>query len=187
MEKTDIKSLNYEELQEFIKETGEKAFRAKQIYQWMHEKLAEGFDEMTNLSGVLREKLKQTCIYTCLEPVEVLTSKLDGTQKYLFRLYPYQEEWIMADEGEKISYDRLPAGTYTFQVKTIFQDQSEGDVSTLKVVIAPHWSETLWFRLLVAAGLISIVLIYLHRVRLKQKRIQYELRLEHELFTVNME
>ena len=86
MEKTDIKSLNYEELQEFIKETGEKAFRAKQIYQWMHEKLAEGFDEMTNLSGVLREKLKQTCIYTCLEPVEVLTSKLDGTQKYLFRL-----------------------------------------------------------------------------------------------------
>lgn len=72
-------------------------------------------------------------------------------------------------------------------MKTIFQDQSEGDVSTLKVVIAPHWSETLWFRLLVAAGLISIVLIYLHRVRLKQKRIQYELRLEHELFTVNME
>ena len=66
MEKTDIKSLNYEELQEFIKETGEKAFRAKQISQWMHEKLAEGFDEMTNLSGVLREKLKQTCIYTCL-------------------------------------------------------------------------------------------------------------------------
>ena len=112
---------------------------------------------------------------------------LTKLQKYLFRLYPYQEEWIMADEGEKISYDRLPAGTYTFQVKTIFQDQSEGDVSNLKVVIAPHWSETLWFRLLVAAGLISIVLIYLHRLRLKQKRIQYELRLEHELFTVNME
>lgn len=112
---------------------------------------------------------------------------LTKLQKYLFRLYPYQEEWIMADEGEKISYDRLPAGTYTFQVKTIFQDQSESDVSTLKVVIAPHWSETLWFRLLVMAGLISVVLIYLHRLRLKQKRIQYELRLEHELFTVNME
>lgn len=112
---------------------------------------------------------------------------LGKLQKYLYRLYPYQEEWIMADEGEKISYDRLPAGTYTFQVKTIFQDQSEGDVSTLKVVIAPHWSETFWFRLLVAAGLVSIVLIYLHRLRLKQKRIQYELRLEHELFTVNME
>ena len=40
---------------------------------------------------------------------------LTKLQKYLFRLYPYQEEWIMADEGEKISYDRLPAGTYTFR------------------------------------------------------------------------
>lgn len=112
---------------------------------------------------------------------------LSKLQKYLFRLYPYQEEWIMADEGEKISYDFLPAGTYTFQVKTIFQDQSEGDVSSLTVVIDPHWSETLWFRLLMMAGLIAAMLIYLHRLRLKQKRIQYELRLEHELFTVNME
>ena len=41
MEKTDIKSLNYEELQEFFKELGEKPFRAKQVYQWMHEKLVE--------------------------------------------------------------------------------------------------------------------------------------------------
>ena len=112
---------------------------------------------------------------------------LSKLQKYLFRLYPYQKEWIMANEGEKISYDRLPAGSYTFQVKTIFQDQSEGDVSALTVIIAPHWSETLWFRLLIATGLVSIILIYVHRLRLKQKRIQYELRLEHELFTVNME
>lgn len=65
---------------------GEKAFRAKQIYQWMHEKQAESFEEMTNLSKSLREKLKENCTYTCLEPVEILTSALDGTQKYLFRL-----------------------------------------------------------------------------------------------------
>ena len=112
---------------------------------------------------------------------------LHKLQKYLYRLYPYQEEWIMADEGEKISYDRLPAGEYTFQVKTVFQDQSEGEVSSLAIVVDPHWSETWWFRLLVAVGLISMVLVYLHRVRLKEKRVQYELRLEHELFTVNME
>lgn len=112
---------------------------------------------------------------------------LHKLQKYLYRLYPYQEEWIMADEGDKISYDRLPAGEYTFQVKTIFQDQSEGEVSTLAVVVDPHWSETWWFRLLLAAGLTGMVMIYLHRVRLKEKRVQYELRLEHELFTVNME
>ncbi|WP_072542483.1 hybrid sensor histidine kinase/response regulator transcription factor [Bacteroides mediterraneensis] len=112
---------------------------------------------------------------------------LHKLQKYLYRLYPYQEEWIMADEGDKISYDRLPAGEYTFQVKTVFQDQSEGEVSSLAIVVDPHWSETWWFRLLVAVGLISMVLVYLHRVRLKEKRVQYELRLEHELFTVNME
>lgn len=86
MEKTDIKSLNYEELQEFFKELGEKPFRAKQVYQWMHEKLTGDFDEMTNLSKSLREKLKTSCALTCLTPVEVLTSEIDGTQKYLFRL-----------------------------------------------------------------------------------------------------
>ncbi|MCI5994642.1 MAG: 23S rRNA (adenine(2503)-C(2))-methyltransferase RlmN [Blautia sp.] len=86
MEKTDIKSLNYEELQEFFKELGEKPFRAKQVYQWMHEKLTADFDEMTNLSKSLREKLKTSCALTCLTPVEVLTSEIDGTQKYLFRL-----------------------------------------------------------------------------------------------------
>ena len=86
MEKTDIKSLNYEELQEFFKELGEKPFRAKQVYQRMHEKLTGDFDEMTNLSKSLREKLKTSCALTCLTPVEVLTSEIDGTQKYLFRL-----------------------------------------------------------------------------------------------------
>ena len=86
MGKTDIKSLDYGELQEFLKTMGEKAFRAKQIYQWMHEKQAESFEEMTNLSKSLREKLKENCTYTCLEPLEILTSALDGTQKYLFRL-----------------------------------------------------------------------------------------------------
>lgn len=86
MEKTDIKSMNYEELQGFFKELGEKPFRAKQVYQWMHEKLTGDFDEMTNLSKSLREKLKTSCALTCLTPVEVLTSEIDGTQKYLFRL-----------------------------------------------------------------------------------------------------
>lgn len=50
MEKKDIVSYNYDELQDEIKSIGEKPFRAKQIYAWLHEKLAEEFDEMTNLS-----------------------------------------------------------------------------------------------------------------------------------------
>ena len=54
MEKKDIVSYNYDELQDEIKSIGEKPFRAKQIYAWLHEKLAEEFDEMTNLSKALR-------------------------------------------------------------------------------------------------------------------------------------
>lgn len=84
--KTDIKSLDYVELQELLTGMGEKAFRAGQLYQWMHQKLAESFDDMTNLSKGLRERLSGSCSYTCLTPVQVLTSKIDGTQKYLFRL-----------------------------------------------------------------------------------------------------
>ena len=86
MEKTDIKSLDYEELQQFMASLGEKPFRAKQLYEWMHEKLAADLDEMTNLSKGLRKKLKETTDYTSLEVVERLVSGIDGTEKYLFCL-----------------------------------------------------------------------------------------------------
>ena len=57
--KTDIKSLNQNELIEFIESLGEKAFRAKQVYQWIHEKQIDSFDEMTNISKKLIENLKE--------------------------------------------------------------------------------------------------------------------------------
>lgn len=47
----DIKSLTLPELQEEMEKLGEKTYRAKQIYGWMHEKLADRFEGMTNLSG----------------------------------------------------------------------------------------------------------------------------------------
>ena len=86
IEKTDIRSLSLEELKAWFKEQGEKPFRAGQLYQWMHQKLAGSFDEMTNLSKSLREKLAEETEYTVLKPVEILTSEIDGTQKYLFEL-----------------------------------------------------------------------------------------------------
>ena len=55
-------------------------------YSWMHERLASGFDEMTNISKSLREALEEEYDYTNLEIVEIQRSKLDGTCKYLFRL-----------------------------------------------------------------------------------------------------
>lgn len=82
---TDIKSMTMEELKELMKEIGDKPFRAKQIYSWLHEHLVTSYDEMTNLPKSLKEKLKEYPI-TALEPIDVQISKIDGTRKYLFRL-----------------------------------------------------------------------------------------------------
>ena len=86
MEKQDIKSMTQEELRAFLVSLGEKTFRTAQIYQWMHEKLASSFGDMTNLSKVLRQKLQDACEYVSLEKVRVQISQIDGTRKYLFRL-----------------------------------------------------------------------------------------------------
>ena len=88
--KKDLKSLNLEQLTEELLNIGEKKFRAKQVYSWIHEKLVDSFDEMTNLSKDLREKLKENYTLNSMEVVAVQTSKIDGTQKYLFRLYDGQ-------------------------------------------------------------------------------------------------
>jgi len=84
--KTDIKSLNLKELTVFIEELGEKAFRAKQIYQWLHIKQVNSFDEMTNISKAFIEKLKENASLTILKKEDFQESKLDGTRKYLFCL-----------------------------------------------------------------------------------------------------
>lgn len=83
---SDIKSLSLEELTQELAACGEKAFRAKQMYEWMHVKLARDFSEMTNLSKELREQCGKRYRYTALEAVRVQESKIDGTKKYLFKL-----------------------------------------------------------------------------------------------------
>lgn len=86
MEKTDIKSLNLEELTALITSMGEKPFRARQLYEWMHKKLAAGYGEMTNLPAGLKQRLMETCEYTSLKTAKELVSSVDGTRKYLFVL-----------------------------------------------------------------------------------------------------
>ncbi len=85
-EKIDIKSLNFDELKALISDMGGRAFRTEQIYKWLHQKAVTSFDEMTNLSKDFREKLNNKCTITCLNPVKILTSKIDGTKKFLFQL-----------------------------------------------------------------------------------------------------
>ena len=83
---TDLKNLTLEELTDYLKSRGEKAFRAKQLYQWMHQKLATDVSEMSNLPAALREQLAEECSYTVLRQEQVQISKQDGTRKYLFAL-----------------------------------------------------------------------------------------------------
>ena len=84
--KIDIKSLNQKELGELLCSWGEKAFRAKQIYEWLHVKQVTSFAEMTNISAKLRERLKKQCSLVVLTQELVQISKQDGTRKYLFAL-----------------------------------------------------------------------------------------------------
>lgn len=86
MEQLDIKSQSLPELKKTVESLSEKPFRAKQIYEWLHKKHADSFQEMTNLSVSLREKLERNWQILSLKVLEVQTSKLDGTQKYLFAL-----------------------------------------------------------------------------------------------------
>lgn len=85
-EKIDIKSLNFDELSALISDMGGRAFRTEQLYKWLHQKAVVSFDEMTNLSKDFREKLNNKYTITCLKPVKILTSKTDGTKKFLFCL-----------------------------------------------------------------------------------------------------
>ncbi len=82
----DIKSLNLEELIIEMESRNEKKFRAKQLYEWMHQKLARGFEEMSNLPKEMRTLLMERYSYTSLKIARVQESKVDQTRKYLFEL-----------------------------------------------------------------------------------------------------
>ena len=81
----NLKDLTFEELKDFVVSIGEKPFRAKQIFSWLH-KPVKSFDEMTDLSLSLRKKLAEVSYVSTLKIVKKLESKIDGTKKYLFEL-----------------------------------------------------------------------------------------------------
>ncbi len=84
--KYDISSMDIDEITEFVQKIGEPKFRAKQIYTWLNDKQVKIFDEMTNLSVALREKLKETAFITEVSALHRLTSQKDGTNKFLLKL-----------------------------------------------------------------------------------------------------
>lgn len=87
MEKCDILSLSFSELENKVAEMGEPRFRTKQIYAWLHMSCVSSFDEMTNLSKNLRQKLNDNFVIFTAAIEKKFISEYDYTNKYLFRLH----------------------------------------------------------------------------------------------------
>ncbi len=79
----DIKSMYEDELKEEFAKMGEPAYRAGQVYKWLHEGV-KSFDEMTNISKKLRERLMENCYISNAAIEKKLISAYDDTKKYLF-------------------------------------------------------------------------------------------------------
>ncbi|MGB1183639.1 MAG: 23S rRNA (adenine(2503)-C(2))-methyltransferase RlmN, partial [Schleiferiaceae bacterium] len=84
--KTDIRGLSQEALIAFFEKHGEKAFRAKQVYQWLWQKSAASFEEMTNLSKETRTLLDEHFEFKLLE-VDLMQRSVDGTIKNAVKLH----------------------------------------------------------------------------------------------------
>ena len=80
----------FDELSESLKSLGLPTFRAKQVWQWLQQKGVSSFDEMTNLSNQLRDSLSEQYVIKFCEVERKSVSALDGTVKYLFKLYDGQ-------------------------------------------------------------------------------------------------
>ncbi|MED9822363.1 MAG: 23S rRNA (adenine(2503)-C(2))-methyltransferase RlmN [Christensenellales bacterium] len=81
---TQLLGMTPEELGAFFKAQRQPAFRAKQVFAWLHQGVP--FEGMSNLPKALRETLTQTCIDNPVRIIETIQSKLDGTVKLLYRL-----------------------------------------------------------------------------------------------------
>ena len=84
-DKICIKSLLPEQLADLMKQLGQPAYRAKQVFRWLQQGVGS-FDEMSDLPKALREALKETCRLTRPEILRKQVSAHDGTIKYLFGL-----------------------------------------------------------------------------------------------------
>lgn len=110
-----------------------------------------------------------------------------GMQKYEYRLYPYQKEWIICNDGEGVSYANLLAGEYTFQVRAIYPGKNNSETTALKIIISPHWSQTWVFRMALLLLVVCIIWYLLLRMKKRQRRREQILSLEHDLSIANMQ
>ena len=101
----DLRSLSEKEMEELALSLGEKAFRGKQLFQWVHDKRVENFDEMSNLSALFREKLKEKYTISGVIQVEKQISGKGDTAKYLFALEDgnvIESVWMKYHHGNSV-------------------------------------------------------------------------------------
>lgn len=105
-------------------------------------------------------------------------SPYSTAQKYVYRLIPYQNEWIECNSKEKISYANLLPGNYTFQIKNQ-KAVKEEDITSLKINIQPHWTQTWMFRFFVLLVIIGGIYYSIFTIKRKHQRDQLIAELEH--------
>ncbi|MDY7034330.1 MAG: 23S rRNA (adenine(2503)-C(2))-methyltransferase RlmN [Thermodesulfobacteriota bacterium] len=99
----DVKDMTIDELQDLVLGLGEDRYRASQIFGWVYQKGATSFDEMTNLSKKLKEKLKKVCYISQLHQVKEENSN-DGTRKFLIKLEDgCQIETVLIPESNRLT------------------------------------------------------------------------------------
>lgn len=111
----------------------------------------------------------------------------ESMQHYEYRLLPYQDKWLVSGESNKASFTNLPAGSYSFEVRNIYPDGSIGPITSMKVKILPHWSQTIFFRLCILAMALIILYYILRYFRKRQLRLEHEMQMKNELTKLNME
>ena len=99
-------------------------------------------------------------------------------QKYVYRLIPYKNEWKECNSKEKISYANLLPGNYTFQIKNQ-KAVKEEDITSLKINIQPHWTQTWMFRFFVLLVIIGGIYYSIFTIKRKHQRDQLIAELEH--------
>ena len=105
MSKKDLRNLSYDELSELMEGLGQKAFRTKQLYQWLHVNLVTSYDEMTNLPKNFREQLATEYEPGQLSILQKQVSSKEDTAKYLFALpdgNAIESVWMKYHHGNSV-------------------------------------------------------------------------------------
>ena len=111
----------------------------------------------------------------------------DNGVRFAYRLTPREVMWNYIAEGQKISFSRLPKGTYKLEVRTADINGVMGPCTTLDVVVLPRWYQTFWAHALYLGGLLLATALILLRNRNENRRKAHEESLRQEITRINQE